>query len=516
MNAVVGQERSPEIRVSLCRRARTLSTSVSTQHKLLLVLFTLAGLAFAWHTMRRSPGVFTDDEIGHLLISRDAWHEPALILNVWGRMLFTLLYMIPARIGWGAARLFSLLISTGTVIATAILGRKLGLRYFWLLPALLWFQPLFGTLAFNAITEIPFSALFVAAGLLFVSRRYSAAAFCVGLLPLIRYEGAAFIGIVFLLCMVNRKWKPLIYAVLPLLIQNGLTMFGLKTLPLDMFFHPTQQWLSGHAAQVGTAVTSFGFSYRFRMLPEIAGLPVMLLVVFGLPHLLKRKEHVLVFGCYLLYFCIHVVITGLSLYGEQTADVRYLLPLAPGLAMVAAVGLESAVAAFAAGVRKFAGRTAMVAARAAALSLCALAVGVVGLRNIVPIPKSAEQLAMEQVTDWVRHHPSGKPTLSTDVWFYFLLPERVNSADLWVQFGHLQATSSSGTYAVWDNKYSETYGIPLSAVSAPAWKEVYAVRRPLPGNPNADFDIRVFEKSGTTARKSVPPSVGKSEPSFAR
>jgi hypothetical protein len=470
-----------------------------------IALFTLLGLVFIWSVMLHSPGATYDDEVGHLVICRDAWQHPVLILDVWGRMLFTLLYMIPVKIGWGAARVFSVFLATGTVLITTALSRKIGLRYFWVIPLFLWFQPFYSSLSFSTLTEVPFSALFVGAGWLFASRRYSAAAFCVGLLPLIRYEGAALLGVVFLLCLTQRTWRPMLFGLLPLLIQNGITFLVLGRLPFEMFLHPTERWLTGQSAAVGTMVTTFGFSYRFRLLPELIGLPLLILVILGLPHLFKRKEQVVVFGCYLLYFSIHVVITWLSLFGEREGTVRYMLPLAPGLAMIAAVGLHATVRALSGAARRFAGRRAMLAVQVALISICALVVWIIGARNFTLYGITAHQSAMHQAADWVRtHETSGNSPLSTNVWFYYLLPKEVDARDLWLQTGDLRSVPA-GTLAVWDVKYSNLYGLPLSELQSSSWKQVFAIHQPLSGNPNGYFDVNIFQKLANTGSAADAP-----------
>jgi hypothetical protein len=472
------------------------TANLKTWQILLAGLFTLLGLSFAGSLMHHSPGVSTDDEIGHLVVCLGAWEHPSLILNLWARALYTLLYMIPARLGWTAARMFSLILATGTVVMATGAARKMGLRYFWLVPLLLWFQPFFGNWGFTTITEIPFTALFVAAALFFAYRRYSAAAFCVGLLPLIRYEGAALVAGVVLLAALKRQWKPIGFAILPLLVQNGISLLALGHLPFDMFLHPAEHWTNGQTVQVGSVASRFGISYRFRMLPDIAGIPVTILVVLGLPHLLKRKDQLVVFGGYLLYFSIHVVITWLGLYGELGGNARYLLPIAPALAMIAAVGLDSTVQALAAGAGDMGGRSAMAAARVGVISLCVLAVGISGVRNMAPLKESAEQIAMRKAADWVRtQNYSDRQIVSTNVWFYYLLPQAVTTQKLWVQTLDPKSLAS-GTIAVWDSQYSHSYGLPLSQLQDGSWRRVYDFSEPLAGNPAEHFEVSVFEKLG--------------------
>ena len=63
----------------------------------------------------------------HFLFARWSWHHPEYLLSVWGRPLFTLIYSFPAQFGYGATRIFTLLISLLTGHQTWRLARQLGL-----------------------------------------------------------------------------------------------------------------------------------------------------------------------------------------------------------------------------------------------------------------------------------------------------------------------------------------------------------------------------------------------------
>jgi len=76
-----------------------------------------------------SDGTALQDEIGHYIISRDAIANPELILDLWGRTLHTILYILPAQFGLDGARLASVGLAALTVIVS------IGSQGNWLSPA---------------------------------------------------------------------------------------------------------------------------------------------------------------------------------------------------------------------------------------------------------------------------------------------------------------------------------------------------------------------------------------------
>src|SRR3954471_17546081 len=76
----------------------------------------------------RSSGTYQDDDIGHYLIARWAWKHPALLLDVWGRPAWTLLYAPVAPLGLAAARVYSALLAGLVCAGSALLAKSYGLR----------------------------------------------------------------------------------------------------------------------------------------------------------------------------------------------------------------------------------------------------------------------------------------------------------------------------------------------------------------------------------------------------
>ena len=124
-----------------------------------LALFFLIGLSLVF----LYPDGDQQDAGYHFLFARWAWSEPAYFISVWSRPLFTLLYSLPAQVGYPATKIFTLLISLATAWQTFCIARDLGIARAELAVPLLLLQPAFFLLFPSTLTEPLFALLFVVA-----------------------------------------------------------------------------------------------------------------------------------------------------------------------------------------------------------------------------------------------------------------------------------------------------------------------------------------------------------------
>jgi hypothetical protein len=436
-----------------------------------------------WH----SPGALTQDEIGHFVIARDAWHFPSLILNNWGRTGNTLVYMVPVLFGLTATRVAATLIAAVTVLFATKLAKKLGAEYYFAVPIVVWFQLWFCDFSHSAITEIPFSLLLVLCAYFFVSNEFMAVSIAAGLLPIVRTEGLALAAVWAAFCIWKKNWGAAVVALVPIVLFNVVSrlVFGASELGLFTNTHPIgnlQMQLFG----VGS------WSYYPKVLLKHVGLPVMLLAVYALAAILKRSSRLLVFGFYGLYMAIHMVIYHFGLYGAG-GDVRYLFPIAPAVGVAAVFGLEYIVAACqAAGPHVFGSdQKWLIPAVVAAVLAFVLADG---FRYTVR-PLDAEAIDAKITTDWIRQNNlTDHRILSTHVYVYYYLPLRVPLKPYLWQDPDI-ADAQAGTVAVWDSHYSEITGLPAASLSpANGWELLRQFDYSSTGNPDQKARFIVFEK----------------------
>src|SRR5512147_2502928 len=89
-----------------------------------LAPFALLGAAL----VRLYPDSYQADAGYHFLFARWGLAHPALLVDVWGRPLFGLLYTLPAQLGYPAAKLLTVAVSLATAWQTARLAQEEGLE----------------------------------------------------------------------------------------------------------------------------------------------------------------------------------------------------------------------------------------------------------------------------------------------------------------------------------------------------------------------------------------------------
>ncbi|MBK5188408.1 MAG: hypothetical protein JJD97_09175 [Gemmatimonadaceae bacterium] len=160
-----------------------------------LVAFAAAGVALAL----LFPDSYQQDGGTHFLFARDAWWNHPLLVDVWGRPLFTALYALPALAGYLPAKLLTVVVC---VVAAwqcwrwaedeGMTRAELAIPFFALQPSLM-------LLASDTMTEPLFALVLVVALRLRRAGRVRNAMVVASLLPLARPEG-------FFVCLLWGLW----------------------------------------------------------------------------------------------------------------------------------------------------------------------------------------------------------------------------------------------------------------------------------------------------------------------
>ncbi|ADG67312.1 hypothetical protein Plim_1479 [Planctopirus limnophila DSM 3776] len=232
-----------------------------------------------------SNGAYHDDDVSHYIISRRAWSQPVLFLNVWGRPGFTIPYALTAIIGspltgWLACRLLSVAICTLTAILTTKVAARLNFRYPEWCGPLFMLIPLNFQLSITTLTETICGLYFILATWLFIEKRWYLAAIVLGLTMLSRHEAIVTVAAGSLILISLRQFGPALMVWLPELVWNAACY---RFQSYDM---PINRYLSGNANH---SYGSGGLVHGFWMWAEAAGTPAIVLIVVGGVLLLIRS-----------------------------------------------------------------------------------------------------------------------------------------------------------------------------------------------------------------------------------
>jgi hypothetical protein len=282
---------------------------------------------------------------------RDAWThfehlrlslaEPRRLLDPWDRPGFMLLYAAPAALGLAGARLASLVPAALALAATMRAARALGLARPWAAGLLLVAQYDFFGQSSSTMTELPFAAALAIAAWGWAEERpwvvAAGAAWC----AVTRPEGALFAALFAAgLAVRHRRLAPAAAAFVPL---------ALWVLANALVWSDPLWWIHGNPYGGMVAprleLRQLADSYFYEALREGQAPVLLVLEAAGAVVALSARGRALrfllapVLASFLLLTFLRIGAT------DAWRESRYLVAVAPALALLATAGLEGALAA---------------------------------------------------------------------------------------------------------------------------------------------------------------------------
>lgn len=209
------------------------------------------------------------DGVAHYMIARYMTAHPALVLDSWGKPLFTLLAAPFTLLGMAGTTLFNALVALCTAYLLMRHIARIDAPWAWVVPLLLATAPFYAHTVMAGLTEPLFGALTVAAALLAIHGRWRPALIITSFLPFSRPEYVAFTPMMVLVAMVARRWKdlPWLFAGPVLMVIAGTLLTGV---PMMAFRDP----------YMGVDTYGSGTAFHFiRQLDQVLGVPLLLLLL---------------------------------------------------------------------------------------------------------------------------------------------------------------------------------------------------------------------------------------------
>ena len=282
----------------------------------------------------------------HYLFARWSWHHPEYLLSVWARPLFTLIYSLPAQLGYTAARFFTLLISLLAAHQTWRLARQLGISPASVVVPLLLAQPVFWELGTGVYTESLFALFLVLALRLQAGGRSLHSLLTASMLILIRPEGL-FTGIfwgawhlasAFRSARRENRWRGTIVAAFQsLLLATGMVIWVAAAWlytgdPLWIIHNWPPDWNPSSQAN-GTGP----LWWYLLLLPVITGPFVLPAFIAGIREH-RRRDHLLsIPGLFTTIFVVHSILYYRGWFGSA-GYARYFVCVSPATALIAGAG----------------------------------------------------------------------------------------------------------------------------------------------------------------------------------
>jgi len=291
----------------------------------------LAFVALTVFSAAASNGAYHDDDLKHYLFARWVRYDASYLAHVWGRPGFTLLYALPAQAGWWACRLLSVGLSAVTAWATFRAAQRLGLARAAAAVPLVYAQPLFLHLAFTTLTETPTAAYLALATWARLAGRTTIAAALFSLTLITRHEAIVLLPVwAWALWQARARWPAWALLLWAPAAYNAATWLACGYLPGDIFARP------GETTQYGQG-TPLTFFVRFVVM---AGPVVTGLAVVGATRLWRMRQARPLIAGLALYIAAQTSLYMMQAYASG-GYARFLVPLAPWVAIAALAGLNS-------------------------------------------------------------------------------------------------------------------------------------------------------------------------------
>jgi hypothetical protein len=278
------------------------------------------------------------DGVQHYLIAKYAIKHPLLLLDHWGKPIYTLLCMPFAQAGFIGSNIYNLICNVTTSLLAYQIALKMEFKNAWIAFILVFFSPLFFMTSFSGLTEPTFALILTASILLMLNYKYIIAALLISFLPFARTEGFFIIPIFVLYLIMHKQWKAIVLTGFASFVYSLIGFFV-----LDDFF-----WIL-HQNPYKGAIDIYGKGPLMHFVAandRLFGLPLVVLFIAGCVSLIMGKSKnnsnyktfvILLVGSFVVYFVMHSVFWWKGLFGSLGLH-RVMAGVAPLFGVVALCG----------------------------------------------------------------------------------------------------------------------------------------------------------------------------------
>jgi hypothetical protein len=329
------------------------SSTTAARQTHIAALLCVIGMALSIICGRIHPdGIIHFDDLTHYLFARWAWTWPKYLLHDWGRPGFTMLYFLPAGLGWGACRILSAVLTAAAAWLAFRVAQSWRIPSAWAVVPLCYAQPLFFQLSQTTLTETPLAFYLMCSIYAANKDRWALSAAVLSLAFITRHEAIVFLPIYLFHAfragaIQNPKSKinnclALLWA--PLLINFLAVLFGV-TPSIKLLFAPHATSQYGHG----------GWLTYFARSMEAFGPGIMAMALVGLGPLWKceampsSRDYAVatrtkiqnsvgfLVSSMIIYFLAQTLLRALGLYASG-GYARFLVPISPLVAISALAG----------------------------------------------------------------------------------------------------------------------------------------------------------------------------------
>lgn len=222
------------------------------------------------------------DSITHYQMSRYSWQHQYLLMDQWGKPVFTILFSPIAQLGFEAVVVVNIALIFLGAWWTLGIAKELNIKRTWLVVFIMLWMPVVVGNAISGLTEM-ICALFLLRFIhLVLNKKFALAATILGFMPFARSEGFVMVALAMLFFAFTRRWRYIPWLLIGSLAFNilgyfitGKTLWIFQSNPyvnttFDMYGHGTFYHFFLYAFPL------FGFAYflwvfqTVRMAPKVS------------------------------------------------------------------------------------------------------------------------------------------------------------------------------------------------------------------------------------------------------
>jgi hypothetical protein len=277
------------------------------------------------------------DSWNHFLISKCAFLHPDLLLDQWNKPLFTLITVLICQLGFNALIIFNIFCVATSGLFLSLGLKNLGYKNTWSLIPLSAFTPILFQNTISGLTE-PLNVLFLSLVFYFWCKdQLKYAVIVASFLPFVRTEGFVICGAVFLMLIIRKDYKLILWLISGSVVMN-LVGFAITGKP---FWIITENPYWKHETEGTFEAGSGSFFHYIVQGRAIFGLPLEIAFVLSNLFILycfvakKKIQNVVLLSVlvFWFYFLAHTTIYYLGILGSHGLT-RVMAVIAPPLAIL--------------------------------------------------------------------------------------------------------------------------------------------------------------------------------------
>ncbi len=286
----------------------------------------------------------TGDSITHYLYSRYAWSYKSYLFNLWAKPVFTFLSSPFSQFGMTGMKIYnSLVVATGIYLACRI-AIHYRLRYWFFVPVMILFSPVFGVSIFSGLTEFTYALFLLASTWFAIKERYALAAVITAFIPFVRNEGVLTIMLMAALLIWRKQWRHIPW------LASGYIFLGLigalvMRFPLHWALTTKTYDPTGSPYAAGEFWTFIKHLRYVMDWPNVILICIGLISLIGLVYRFFRRDPeshiwlILIFGNFIGFYIGHAILHELGRFGSMGLP-RVLFSVVPFAALIGVHGLQ--------------------------------------------------------------------------------------------------------------------------------------------------------------------------------